>query len=105
MPQHRPRGGRKDDAVDAGEESRHVGVVVGATIEHGLDLGALNGPVLAPGLGAQGAQAHDVAGLFAGVDGIVLPAAARSVLRHGPDPLALRAAAVALRDELVAAGE
>jgi len=83
----------------------HVGVVVGATIEHGLDLGALNGPVLAPGLGAQGAQAHDVAGLFAGVDGIVLPAAARSVLRHGPDPLALRAAAVALRDELVAAGE
>jgi orotidine-5'-phosphate decarboxylase len=63
------------------------------------------GAVLAPGLGAQGAQARDVAGLFAGVDGIVLPAAARSVLRHGPDPVALRAAAVALRDELVAAGE
>jgi orotidine-5'-phosphate decarboxylase len=82
----------------------HVGVVVGATTEHGLDLGALNGPVLAPGLGAQGAQAGDVAGLFAGVDGTVLPAAARSVLRHGPDPAALRAAAVALRDELVAAG-
>jgi orotidine-5'-phosphate decarboxylase len=34
----------------------------------------------------------------------VLPAASRSVLRAGPDPAALRAAAEALRDELVGNG-
>jgi orotidine-5'-phosphate decarboxylase len=79
-----------------------VGVVVGATREHGLDLSALNGPVLAPGLGAQGAGPADVAAWFADVHGLVLPAAARSVLGAGPEVAALRAAAAALRDELAA---
>jgi len=81
-----------------------VGVVVGATREHGLDLSALNGPVLAPGLGAQGASPADVAAIFAGVRGVVLPAASRSVLAAGPTVDALRAAAASLRDELAAAG-
>jgi orotidine-5'-phosphate decarboxylase len=81
-----------------------VGVVVGATHDHGLDLSALHGPVLAPGLGAQGAGPADIARRFAGTDGIVLPAASRSVLRAGPDVPALRAAAERLRDELAAAG-
>jgi orotidine-5'-phosphate decarboxylase len=80
-----------------------VGVVVGATREHGLDLSALNGPVLAPGLGAQGAAPADIAGIFHGVRGVVLPAASRSVLRAGPDVADLRAAAEGLRDELAAA--
>jgi orotidine-5'-phosphate decarboxylase len=80
-----------------------VGVVVGATAEHGLDLSALAGAVLAPGLGAQGATPADLAARFAGVLGVVLPAASRSVLRAGPDTAALRAAAVVLRDELAAA--
>jgi len=80
-----------------------VGVVVGATAEHGLDLSALSGAVLAPGLGAQGAGPADIAARFAGVRGVVLPAASRSVLAAGPDPAAIRAAAVALRDELAAA--
>jgi orotidine-5'-phosphate decarboxylase len=80
-----------------------VGVVVGATGEHGLDLGGLHGPVLVPGLGAQGAGPGDLAVRFAGVDGLVLPAASRSVLRAGPDPVALRGAAAALRDEIVEA--
>jgi len=79
-----------------------VGVVVGATAEHGLDLSALAGAVLAPGLGAQGATPADLATRFAGVHGLVLPAASRSVLRAGPDPAAIRAAAVALRAELAA---
>ena len=78
-----------------------VGVVVGATAEHGLDLSALSGAVLAPGLGAQGATPADLAARFAGVRGVVLPAASRSVLAAGPDPAAIRAAAVALRDALV----
>ena len=79
-----------------------VGVVIGATMDHGLDLSALNGAVLAPGLGAQGAGPADIAARFAGARGIVLPTASRSVLRAGPDPVALRGAAHALRDELAA---
>ena len=81
-----------------------VGVVIGATHDHELDLAGLHGPVLAPGLGAQGAGPADVVTRFADVSGVVLPAASRSVLRAGPDPAALRAAAEALRDELVGNG-
>jgi orotidine-5'-phosphate decarboxylase len=80
-----------------------VGVVVGATADHGLDLSALSGAVLAPGLGAQGAGPADLAARFDGVRGVVLPSASRSVLAAGPDPAAVRAAAAALRDELAAA--
>ena len=59
---------------------------MGATADHGLDLAALNGPVLAPGLGAQGAGPADIAARFRGVRGPVLPSASRSVLAAGPDP-------------------
>jgi orotidine-5'-phosphate decarboxylase len=80
-----------------------VGVVIGATADHDLDLSGLNGAVLAPGLGAQGAGPADVAARFAGVHGVVLPTASRSVLRAGPDPASLRAAAESLRDALTGA--
>lgn len=80
-----------------------VGVVVGATHDHGLQLGALNGAVLAPGLGAQGATPRDVAERFAGLSGLVLPAASRSILKAGPGVAALRSAAEAQRDGLAAA--
>ncbi|MFR9803537.1 orotidine-5'-phosphate decarboxylase [Pseudonocardia sp. RS010] len=80
-----------------------VGVVVGATHDHGLELGALNGAVLAPGLGAQGATPRDVAERFAGLAGLVLPAASRSILKAGPGVSALRSAAEAQRDELATA--
>lgn len=70
-----------------------VGLVVGATSKAtDLDLGHVNGPVLAPGLGAQGATAEDLT-VFAGVDGLVLPSYSREILGHGPDIDALRAAA------------
>lgn len=91
-------GAHIDNAASLGD----VGVVVGATAAHGLDLSALNGPVLAPGLGAQGARPCDLAARFAGLAGLVLPSASRSVLRAGPT--GVRAAAAALRDELAAAG-
>ncbi len=80
-----------------------VGLVVGATAEHGLDLAALNGPVLAPGLGAQGAGPADIAVRFRDIDGLMLPSASRSVLAAGPDVVRLRAAATALRDALAGA--
>jgi orotidine-5'-phosphate decarboxylase len=79
------------DAVPVGS----VGVVIGATVgRHDLDLTRLNGPILAPGLGAQGATAADLSRVF-GPDRLVLPATSRDVLRHGPDVAALRAAAAA----------
>ncbi|GAA5173931.1 orotidine-5'-phosphate decarboxylase [Pseudonocardia eucalypti] len=77
-----------------------VGVVVGATHDHGLDLGELNGAVLAPGLGAQGATPADVAARFAGLRGLVLPAVSRALLGAGPDPEKLRAEARKWRHEL-----
>ncbi|GAA2049387.1 orotidine-5'-phosphate decarboxylase [Williamsia deligens] len=80
-----------------------VGLVVGATREHGLDLHALGGPILAPGLGAQGATAPDLARVFAGTTELLLPSASRQVLAAGPDRSAVAAAADALRDEVESA--
>ncbi|SDC67825.1 orotidine-5'-phosphate decarboxylase [Actinokineospora iranica] len=81
-----------------------VGLVVGATIgETGVDLSRLNGPILAPGVGAQGAGAADLARLFGPDPRHVLPTSSRDVLRHGPDPAALRSAALRVRDALAAA--
>jgi len=82
-----------------------VGVVVGATHEHGLELSGLNGPVLAPGLGSQGGTPADLAVRFADVSGVVLPSVSRAVLEKGPDQAALRAAVQAWQDELVGATE
>jgi orotidine-5'-phosphate decarboxylase len=71
-----------------------IGVVVGATTgDAGLDLSRLNGPVLAPGLGAQGATVADLGTVFAGLDGAVLPSYSREILRHGPNIDSLREAA------------
>jgi len=82
-------------AVNAGAAPiGSVGVVVGATTgPTGHDLSRLNGPVLAPGLGAQGATAADLPAVLAGLNGVALPSYSRSVLRRGPDVGALRAAA------------
>lgn len=92
------------DAVAAHNADVHpmgdVGVVVGATIDHDLDLSALNGPVLAPGLGAQGAAVEDIAARFGGLSGVVLPSASRSVLRQA-GVRAVRAAARELNAALV----
>ncbi|MDT7623315.1 MAG: orotidine-5-phosphate decarboxylase, partial [Pseudonocardiales bacterium] len=88
-------------AVNAGQAPLgSVGVVIGATHDHGLALGGLNGPVLAPGLGAQGGTPADLAARFAGVAGVVLPAVSRAVLGKGPDQGALRAAARSWRAAL-----
>ena len=77
-----------------------IGLVVGATREHGLDLTAVGGPILAPGLGAQGATPDDLARIFAGATDLLLPSASRQVLVAGPDSSALAAAAQRLRDEV-----
>jgi orotidine-5'-phosphate decarboxylase len=70
-----------------------VGAVVGATLEQaGVDL-AVNGPLLAPGIGAQGATAADLPRVFGEAVRNVVPSVSRSVLRHGPSVAALREAA------------
>jgi orotidine-5'-phosphate decarboxylase len=79
-----------------------VGVVVGATHDHGLALDALHGPVLVPGLGAQGAGPAELAARFAGLSGVVLATVSRGVLGSGPDQAALREAARAWQAELAA---
>ncbi|MFF3565524.1 orotidine-5'-phosphate decarboxylase [Streptomyces sp. NPDC002574] len=70
-----------------------VGAVVGATLERaGVDL-AVNGPLLAPGIGAQGATAKDLPRVFGDAVRNVVPSVSRGVLRHGPSVSALREAA------------
>ena len=71
-----------------------VGVVIGATAGGtGHQLGRLNAPVLVPGLGAQGAVAADLATMFEGLNGLVLPAYAREILARGPTAAGVRQAA------------
>ncbi|MFD1931980.1 MULTISPECIES: orotidine-5'-phosphate decarboxylase [Nonomuraea] len=74
-----------------------VGVVVGATLDKvGHPLDRLGGPILSPGLGAQGASPADVARLFAGVRRSVLPSVSRAVLA---DPGRVRPLVERYRDE------
>lgn len=77
-----------------------LGVVVGATITDRLDLTGLDGPVLMPGIGAQGGTAADVARLVGDHGRRVLPSVSREVLRYGRSPSALRDAARRLADDL-----
>ena len=82
-----------------------IGAVIGATLDvSGFPLSDLGGPVLAPGVGAQGATAADVGRRFGDcAPGWVLPSASRSLLETGPDPALLRAAASRLQEDLAAA--
>jgi len=79
-----------------------LGVVIGATLApSSFALSQLGGVILAPGLGAQGAGPEEVAALFAGcAPGMVLASSSRGLLGQGPDPGALRQAAVLLQSEL-----
>ena len=83
-----------------GEQFGSIGVVVGATVPPGtVELGALRGPVLAPGIGAQGAGGDELHAVFGELPG-VLPSSSREILAAGPDHDTLRAAARAAADAL-----
>lgn len=94
--------------LNAGAEvTGDVGVVVGATVGDaprrlGLDLAGAHGIVLAPGVGAQGATAADLAVTFAGLQRRVLVPVSRGILGTGPDPERIREAALGLTAELTA---
>jgi orotidine-5'-phosphate decarboxylase len=79
------------------------GAVVGATlkdIDADLDV---NGPLLAPGIGAQGATPADIPGVFGAAAANVVPSVSRDVLKHGPSVAALREASARFVDEVRAA--
>lgn len=74
-----------------------VGLVVGATIgsalqDLDLDLAAVRGPILAPGLGAQGATPADLRHTFGSAYPMVLATSSRGILAAGPDISRLRQA-------------
>jgi orotidine-5'-phosphate decarboxylase len=77
-----------------------VGAVVGATIGQTEENLAVNGPLLVPGLGAQGGTASDVRRIFGEAVGNVLVSSSRGVLTSGPDRARLRDAALRTVDEL-----
>lgn len=74
-----------------------VGLVVGATVgsavsDQGIDLNGLNGPILAPGVGAQGASERQVAQTFGNASSLVLVSQSRGLLKAGPIEQKLRGA-------------
>jgi len=93
------------DAAAAVNRATHpqpgsVGVVIGATLDQVPDVSALGGPVLVPGVGAQGGRPEALADLGGALPGQLLPAVSREILRAGPDVAAIRAAGERLRDEV-----
>lgn len=85
-----------------------IGLVVGATVgdaaeRTGVDLAAVNGPLLAPGVGAQGAGPRELAQVFGSARRQVLASSSRGVLAAGPAVVALRAAAREASDDAGAA--
>jgi orotidine-5'-phosphate decarboxylase len=93
-----------NDANDAGNPDGcarvlgSVGMVIGATVGDavgrlGLDLAGANAPLLAPGVGAQGATTADLRMVFGAATGNVLASSSREILGAGPQGPALKAAA------------
>ncbi|OBA76760.1 orotidine 5'-phosphate decarboxylase [Mycobacterium sp. 1554424.7] len=79
-------------------EPGYVGVVLGATVFEAPDVSELGGPVLVPGVGAQGGRPEALGGLGGAAPGQLLPAVAREVLRAGPAVADLRAAGERMLD-------
>lgn len=100
------------NALNAGEDVAagalaSVGSVIGATITDadgvlGPALAANTGPILAPGFGAQGATAAQIAERFAHSRGRVLVNASRSLLSKGPQISAMAEEVSRLQEELCA---
>ncbi|GHJ32616.1 orotidine 5'-phosphate decarboxylase [Streptomyces hygroscopicus subsp. sporocinereus] len=96
-------------AEAAGGRLGSYGAVVGATLggaagEAGADL-AIDGPLLAPGIGAQGATPADLPAVFGPAVRNVVPSVSRGVLRHGPDVASLVEAASRMAEEVRAVAE
>lgn len=104
---------RRITVAAAGENLRYpgnlgsVGLVVGATVggalqDLQLDLAAVRGIILAPGLGAQGATAADLRATFGAAYSQVLGTSSRDILSAGPSVAGLREAAARTLGPLLA---
>jgi orotidine-5'-phosphate decarboxylase len=89
------------DAAPLGD----FGAVIGATIGSTEERVDFNGPVLAPGYGAQGGTVADLRRIFGAAARNVLPSSSREVLAAGPDRLALRDAALRGNDAVAGLGD
>lgn len=89
---------RRVNAENA-EHSGSFGAVVGATIDGAEASLAIDGPLLVPGIGAQGGTVADVRRIFDGVLPWVVPSSSREILGAGPDIAALRAATLRSIDQ------
>jgi orotidine-5'-phosphate decarboxylase len=79
------------------------GAVIGATIADDLHTDEdfdINGPILAPGFGAQGGTLADLRRIFGSAVAAVTPSSSRDLLRRGPSLEAMRDEALRLNDEL-----
>ena len=102
------RNARELAGPQADEGLGSVGLVVGATIGDaaqrlGVDLAAVRGPLLAPGVGAQGGRPEDLERVFGAARRTVLASASREVLAAGPGTADLRSAARRLGDAVAGA--
>jgi len=93
-----PAVGANETPVRLGPPLGPVGLVVGATIgdaaaSTGTDLAAVNGPFLAPGVGAQGGGAAELRQVFGDARRNVLASSSREILNAGPNKADLLAAA------------
>ncbi|MDN4489377.1 orotidine-5'-phosphate decarboxylase [Demequina sp. SYSU T00068] len=85
-------------AINSGAEPMgDIGLVVGATVGDavhrlGIDLDRVNGPLLSPGVGAQGAGPAELSLVFGNAKARVLVNQSRGVLSAGPDVERLRTA-------------
>ena len=75
------------------------GAVVGATIGRTDEDLMVNGPLLVPGVGAQGGSAESVRAVFGEAVRNVVPASSREILGAGPAPAGLRDAARRTNDQ------
>lgn len=89
---------RNGDAQPLGS----LGAVIGATIGEVDESFDFNGPILAPGVGAQGGTVDDVRRIFGASASHVTPSSSRGLLREGPDVVALREAAWRANEEFTA---
>jgi orotidine-5'-phosphate decarboxylase len=103
---------RAENAADPGvvatrERTGSFGVVVGATVGDVADVAPrldVGGPILAPGIGAQGAGAEDLRRVFGEALPRVVPSASREILLAGAasdEPAARGAALRAAADRLL----
>ncbi|MEJ4100015.1 orotidine-5'-phosphate decarboxylase [Corynebacterium mastitidis] len=91
---------RRNAAHGAHGALGNLGVVVGATVTQAPDCRGLGGPVLMPGVGAQGGSARDVAQIMGERLDLAYPNVSRAVLNAGPHAADLRKAASAFAAEL-----